>query len=119
MGGDSSSSSLDFSFGLEKDSGGGGSNVVTSTQTCAAPAQPQGEGEKEDERPAKLSERTLSALREFQASQPVVEGVPAQPGAAGGNTSKDAKPATRTPTTQPKTLQAIFADPNDDFDFEL
>ena len=117
MGGDSSSSSLDFSFGLEK--GSGGSNVVTSTQTCAAPAKPQGEGEKEDERPAKLSERTLSALREFQASQPVVDGVPAQTGAAGGNAPKEAKPGTRTPTTQPKTVQSIFADPNDDFDFEL
>ena len=119
MGGDSSSSSLDFSFGLEKGPGGGGSNVVTSTQTCAASAQPQGEGEKEDERPAKLSERTLSALREFQASQPVVDAVPAQSGAAGGNAPKEAKPGTRTPTTQPKTLQSIFADPNDDFDFEL
>ena len=117
MGGDSSSSSLDFSFGLEKGSGGGGSNVVTSTQTCAAPAKPQGEGEKEDERPAKLSERTLSALREFQASQPVVEGVPV--GGADGNASKEAKSDSRTPTTQAKTLQSIFADPNDDFDFEL
>ena len=118
MGGDSSSS-LDFSFGLEKGSGGGGSNVVTSTQTCAAPAKPQGEGEKEDERPVKLSERTLSALREFQASQPVVDAVPAQSGAAGGNASKEARSDSRTPTTQAKTLQSIFADPNDDFNFEL
>ena len=115
MGGDSSSSSLDFSLGLEK--GSGGSNVVTSTQTCtrAVPAKPQ----VEDERPAKLSERTLSALRGFQASQPVVDGVTVQSGAAGEDASKEARSSPQTPTTQPKTLQSIFADPNDDFDFEL
>ena len=61
----SSSSSLDFSFGSFS---AGGSNVVTSTQTSGA-------SPKEDEKPAKLSERTLSALREFQASQPIADEV--------------------------------------------
>ena len=66
-----------------------------------------------------MSERTLSALREFQASQPPIGGddVKGQPEAE-GNSSKEAERPNAT-ATQPKTLQSIFADPNDDFDFEL
>ena len=103
----SSSSSLDFSFGLEQGaSGGGGSNVVTSTQTK----------EKEDGKPAKLSERTLSALREFQASQPILN---PQSDAEESSSKEGRSDPEGSSTTQPKTLQSIFADPNDDFDFEL
>ena len=106
----SSSSSLDFSFGLEQGaSGGGGSNVVTSTQTK----------EKEDGKPAKLSERTLSALREFQASQPILGEVKGQCDAEESSSKEGRSDPEGSSTTQPKTLQSIFADPNDDFDFEL
>ena len=111
----SSSSSLDFSFGLEQGaSGGGGSNVVTSTQTCAAFPK-----EKEDGKPAKLSERTLSALREFQASQPILGEVKGQSDAEESSSKEGRSDPEGSSTTQPKTLQSIFADPNDDFDFEL
>ena len=106
----SSSSSLDFSFGSFS---AGGSNVVTSTQTSGASPK-----EKEDEKPAKLSERTLSALREFQASQPLIDDVKSHSDAE-ENKSKEARSEPDGSTTQPKTLQSIFADPNDDFDFEL
>ena len=132
---DSSSSSLDFAVELGGD--GGGTNVVTSTQTCAASP------EDEDEKSAKLSERTLSALRKFkarfrlspqlscrfvfqlfQASQPNVdkEEVKEKENSVETTEAKVSKePATpdHVIATQPKTLQSIFEDPNDDFDFEL
>ena len=87
-----------------------------------APSKDKDEEEKEEEKPAKLSERTLSALREFQASQPIPDEEAVKVTShsdAEENLPKEGGSDPEGSTTQPKTLQSIFADPNDDFDFEL